>query len=60
MGLVKCNDCGKDRSDQVNSICPNCGSKLEEEKGLLWGCISTGFAILLAAAVVAAIMDMLK
>ena len=43
MGLVKCDDCGYDRSDQIDSICPNCGSKLEEEWWVsLGGCLLLG------------------
>ena len=29
MGLVNCDDCGKKRSDQIGSKCPNCGSERE-------------------------------
>jgi hypothetical protein len=33
MALVKCEDCGADRSDQVGSACPNCGNVMEFDPG---------------------------
>ena len=33
MALVKCSDCGTDRSDQVGSACPNCGNIMEFDPG---------------------------
>ena len=33
MALVKCEDCGNDRSDQVGSACPKCGNVMEADPG---------------------------
>ena len=33
MGMKRCIDCGEQRSDQIKSACPNCGSV---EKGDFW------------------------
>jgi len=66
MGLITCDDCGKERSDQIDSACPNCGSVLESNfennpAGEWLGCFQTLIAIFVSLCVIAfAIMTLMN